>query len=241
MAPPTATCLNRNQTASSGPVPRDPDHLDHHQHEHHRDRVVESRLPLERQRHRSRQAHPAQQREHRRAVGRRQDRAEQQPSRRGEVQQPAGRDAGNRRAPHGADRGERDRRPEHRPERAEPSRKAALEQNEHERDRPHQARQRVVREIDPTEPVAAHGHAKRQEQNQRGQAQACGHGRGDHAGGEQTPAGEDQLCVADHGRTMADRRSGYRGPCAVGGLTAGLHDHARSCTNRQDRVLCRPC
>ena len=198
MPPPTDELLDQEPDGVERPVSGDADHLDRHQHEHHRDGIVEPGFSLERQRKLAREAHPAQQREHRRAVGRGQDRAEQEPLGNREVEQPAGARPAISAVPAVPIAGQRDRRSEHRPERSKPGRQAALEQDQHERDRPHQVRERVVREVDPAEPVAAHRHSQPQEQEQRRQAHPRRHGRGHHAGRQQAPAGEDQLRFVVH-------------------------------------------
>ena len=149
------------------------------------------------------------------------------------MKQPARDDPGDQRAPRGADRGQRDRRSEHGPERAKPGGEAALEQDQHKRDRSHQFGERVVREVDPAEPVGAHGHPQSEEQDQRRQAQARGHRRGDHAGRQQGSAGEDELRVGDHARDDA--------MYALRLTEAGVPVRACSCMNKHDRVVCLEC
>jgi hypothetical protein len=174
------------------------DHLDHHEHEHDHDRIVEPGLSLERALERLRQRHPAQQREHRRAVGGAEDRAQEQPLRQRDVQQPVGAYAGDERGRGGPDGRERHRRAEHRRQRPQPGLQAALEQDHEQRDGADEARERVVVEVDPAETVGADRHPDAQEQDERGQPQARGDQRRHHTHGEQPAADEDEMGVAGH-------------------------------------------
>ena len=186
-SPPTTSCLTRNQTASSGPYPGT--------------RMIstitstsitatdrEPGLSLERERKLPWEAHPAQQRKHRRPVGG--DRIAPSKS-------PSAIEKWNSRlaAMPAITAVPRYRsRPARRTVRApaaasEPGRQAALEQDQHEGDRAHEVRERIVREVDPAEPVAAHRHSQPYEQEQRRQAHARRDGRGHHTGRKQAPAG----------------------------------------------------
>ncbi len=179
-------------------VPGPADDLDHDEHQHHRHRIVEPGLTLERQPQAARERDTAQQREHRRSVGGAEDRSEQQALGHRQSEQPVraqARDDGRQR---GSDRRQRDRRAEHRAQDLQPGREAALEQDHEQRDRAHEAREPVVVEVDPAQPVGADRHPDAQEQHERGQPQARGEQRRAHPGGEQRACDQDQVGIGAH-------------------------------------------
>jgi hypothetical protein len=138
-----------------GPVAGLLDPLDEADHEQHRHRVVQARLPLERARDGPAQGRAAQQREDRGAVRGRDDRAEQKSLERAQVEQPDGGHPGQPGGDERADEGQRDRRAQHRPDLLVSGGEAALEQDEGKGDDADRACQLVVLEVDPVGPVGA--------------------------------------------------------------------------------------
>jgi hypothetical protein len=185
---------NRVEHAVAGAL----DHVDHHQHQHHRNRVVEPRFAFQGQGQTPAQSDPAQQREHCRAVGGTEDGAQQQPLGKREMQQPRRGQSGDQRRYRGTDEGQRQGAAQHRAQPADPGLQPALEQDHGQSNGPHQPRQRVVVEVDPAQTVGPDRHPQAQKQHQRRQAQPrCHHRRGD-ACRQQRAADPDQLCVRGH-------------------------------------------
>ena len=113
-------------------------------HEQDRDRVVDAGLALERARQPAAQRRAAQDGEDGGGVGGGHGRAEQQRLERFEVEQQRRGDGGQHGGAERAERGERDRGPEHGPDLAEAGRQAALEEDEGQRDHAGRARQLEV-------------------------------------------------------------------------------------------------
>ena len=109
--------------------------LDEADDEEHGDGVVEARLALEREREPAPQRGALQEREDRRAVGRGEDRAEQQPLERREVEQARGGEAVTAAVTAFPTTASAERRPDHRPQLLPAGREAALEQDQRERER----------------------------------------------------------------------------------------------------------
>jgi hypothetical protein len=147
--------------------------------EQHRDRVVEPRLALERVDDPARQRGAAQDAEHRGAVRRGQDRAEQQPEQWRQAEERHRRDAREHRGDDRAHDRQRERRPQHRSQVGEVRAEAAFEEDQRERERPDPARGLIVVEPDPAGPVGANGDPDRQEQDERGEAKPLRGERGE--------------------------------------------------------------
>ena len=166
---PIPSCCTNSRSMSGDAVVRVQDPLDEPEHEQHGDRVVEPSLALERALEPLAQPGAAQQREHRRAVGRRHDRAEQQPFQRREVEQPGRREAGDERGDDRAGQRQPDRRAQHGADLAPAGGEPALEQDQRQRDDADRLRQVEVGEVDPAERVGADEHADAEEQHEAGQ------------------------------------------------------------------------
>ena len=167
------------------------DEVDHREDEQHGDRVVEAGLAFEGTSEPLREPDSAKESEDGGAVGRGQDRAEQEALGEREVEQPGCGEACDRRRDDRPDQGEPGGRAENRSDLPEAGSQPALEQDEHERDHPDQASQRVVVEIDPAESVGTDRHPEAQEQDERRKPEARGQQGGPYTGGEQ-PAGDQQ-------------------------------------------------
>ena len=189
------------------------DPLDEAHDEQDGHRIVEAGLALQRSRELAPQGRLAQQREDRRAVGGGDDRAEQHPLERREIEQPRCREAADDRGAERSEDRKRERRAQDRPDLFVPRRQPALEQDQRQRHHPDRARQLVVVELDPAEPVGADRHADREEEQEAGQAdsrrkQGCANSRS-----EQRRRDKDQLAVRHPGQRASHvRRSRRRVP-----------------------------
>ena len=201
------------------PVARLLDPFDEADHEQQRHRVVHPRLPLERAGQALFQGRAAQHGEDRRRVGGGDRRADQHPFQGAEVEDPLRGQAGNDGGHRGADRRQRGRRAEHRPDLRPAGGQAALEEDQHEGDRTQRAGQLGVVELDPADALRAGQHAQPEEEQQPRDANAVGEQRADDARGEQGPGDEDQLGVVSTHRldptcSRRRRRGAARAPPA---------------------------
>ena len=93
---------------------------------------------------------------------------------------------------------------------------AALEQDDHQRDRARVARERGVVELDPAGPVLAEEHAEAEEHEQRRSPEPVDEARGDraheeHHGRDDEWLGDVQLCCSSRAGVHASCRAGGRG------------------------------
>ncbi len=207
--------------------------LDEADDEEHGDGVVEARLALEREREPPPQRGALQQGEHRRAVGRGEDRAEEQPLERREVEQERGGEARDRRGDGGADDGEPERRTEHRAQLLPAGRQTALEEDHREPEHADEARGVVVVEVQAADPVAAGRHPDREQDHERGQPDAPGEQRRQDAGGEQAAAEQDETGLA-HATARVAATMGSTGIVTVMMIADGAGTHHGA------RTPCRP-
>ena len=192
---PIPSCWANSHEHVGEPVAGMHDPLDEPEHEQHGDRVVEARLALERALQPLAQPGAAQQREHRGAVGRGDDRADQQALERREAEQPRGGQAGDDRGDQRARQREPDRRPQHRPDLAPAGGQPALEQDQGERDHADRLGEVGVVELDQAEAVGADRHAQAEEQHEAGQPHAPRDQRRGERRGQQGADDQDALAV----------------------------------------------
>ncbi|QHB30390.1 FAD-dependent oxidoreductase [Pseudomonas monteilii] len=147
------------------------DHVDQGDSEEHRHRVVAARLDFQRSGNPLVQAFAAQQREHRRSVGRADDGADQQALDQAEVEQPGGDQAGEGGGDHYPDRGQRQRRPQCHAKACHPCAQATVEQDHCQCQVAHQVGGGVVVEDDAAT-IHTGDHADGEDDDQDRDAQA---------------------------------------------------------------------
>ena len=133
----------------------------------------------------------ADQEEHRRRVGRGDDRPEQQPLDRREPERPPGGEAGDAGADQHADRREQERWRQHAAKRRQPGPESAVEQDHRQRDHPDEVGGPVVLEDDAAGPVLAGEHPHHQEDEEQRRAEPRRHQARQHADEHQRGADED--------------------------------------------------
>ncbi len=183
----------------------DGEKLDQEDGQQDRERIVAAGLDLERRA--DARAQPQSSRmheeEHRRGIGRGDDRAHQQRLDRVHSQRIGGDRGGQGRGQQHADGGERDRRPEHAAEGRKARAQAAVEQDQRQRDRAHHIGGANVVEHQAARPALASEHADDQEHQQ----QRCAEAQGDEA---RHDAGEHQQGAEQN----SDTESVESGQCA---------------------------
>ena len=186
----------------------------------HGDRIVRARFDFERRADARAQLQSAraQQEEHRRRVGRRDDRAEQQRFDRPSPSSEMRGDAGQRRRDDDAERRQQQGRREHAAERLAPRAQAAVEQDHRERERAEPVGQLVVVEADAAGSVDAGEHADHEEHEQQRRAEtARDQARADARQHQRGGAREKPVGVVDcvhAGRIIAGRAAAGGGECS---------------------------
>ena len=179
-----------------------------HQQDGHR--IVGARFDFQRRLHPLAQAHAtvAQQREHRRSVGRTDDRSKQKAHRPRHVHQPGSEQAeeGDRRD-HAEGRHHR-RRFQGIAETADLGTQAAVEQDDRQRTLTDQAGDEEIIEGNAARPLLARQHADHQEQQQQGHAEARRQGARHHADEQQHGSEQEQGVDTGHDKYLRRRRDG---------------------------------
>jgi hypothetical protein len=178
------------------------DGLDAADHEQDRDRIVDARLPLERARQPPPQRGPAQHREDRGRVARRDGRAEQQRLERREVEDQARGHGGQARGQQRPEGREGDRGPQHRADLVEAAGQAALEEDQRQRDDADLARELEVGEVDPARAVGADQHPEREDEHEARHPHAARGERRGQASSQQDARDQEELALV-HGRNPA--------------------------------------
>ena len=170
--------------------------VDEADHEHDRNGVVEAGLSLERSGKPSSQRRAAQYREHRGAVGRGENRAQQQTLDRRQMEQRRRGEAGNHPGHDRPDDSQAQRRAEHGADIAPPCRETALEQDQRQRDYPDPPGEGVVVERDPPEALGPDRHPQPEHEHKARHAQPPGQQRGGQAPGQHGPGDQEDQPVA---------------------------------------------
>ena len=237
--------LAEEQQAEIGdPVVRLLDPVDQTDGQRDRHRVVAAGLRLERAGEATPDVGEAHRREHRRRVGRRHDRAEEDRLEPGEVEQGVGREPGQQRRHHHADRRQQGRRDRDFAQPPPRGGEAALEEDRRQRHHAHLPGELGVVELDSTQAVGAEQHPEPEERDQRGhagtrRAESHDDARRQHAADDQ----EDQALV--HGPILSgipapgatprlDLSTGV--PDTIGSIPTECHGSAHSRRNGPDRV-----
>ena len=171
------------------------DPFDEADHQQQGDRVVHPGLALERARQPLLQGRAAQHGEDRGRVGGGDRGADDHPFQGADVEDQLRREAGDHGGEDGADRRQRGRRAQHRPDLRPAGGQPALEEDQDQRDRAQRPRQLHVGELDAADPLRAGQHPEGEEEQQARDPDPVGQQRAEDARAQQGTGDQDQLGV----------------------------------------------